>query len=1077
MTFNSHTASRSPAMITFARPCRAMRMVCGTIVAMIVAFGGGKSVTAQSDAAKAADPFATGESQHGGAYQNALALIEQAAADRDAKSRDQKLDQAQTKLKEYIDSNPDQDLALAARERLASLLRFRAASLWSTAGQPGVDRDALRTKVQAIFQNSIAAFEDLAKRLRGQLDALPKGEQPDLREKIGTGWLDARLNVLAATFDLALTADNDKDQRAKLLTDTAKQAGELYQRFPKRKGGWFAHLYEGKANQELGDRTKALAAYQDLLVDLADADGEFRPLKTQAMRQALGLWLEDKNYSAAVDKALPWAKSAKGNELQDADWLAVKLSTATALKELAGTLPKKDPKVNGYLKDARELANDVRNSPNIGLQQPARELLAQLAFGAEPASAAPAAAKSLPPPDGKRQTLQFTADTKTDAAAPKNESVSLDDLKTFDAAFDRASEAADDLTAVQSEIGYAQDDDKPDAKHIAELKADLIRKQKELLPLCQRAIALATPHTNLEKLNKIRYLLCYFHYTQKNYYDAAVVGESLARQFPDAADSPSAAHISLAALDVLQRDKKNPEDDSAFASAKLTALAEYMVNRWPDNPESGVAMEALLKAALVTGDYEKAQKLVAQAKADSPARAEAEIRLGNAMWSKYLRRTQELRQQKAAAGDGASAAGADDPNVKQELDQLVKHAQESLERGLEGLKKSNQASNSAVLAAVALAKLYVSQSEDTKAAALLDDPKIGPMKLLQKKHPATQTEGISAEIYKTALRAYIGAEPQQLDKAMAALDGLEKIIAADATSGTQLTQMVVSIAYDLQQQLEQLNKQGDQEKTARVAKAFDKFLGRITDRAATADFKTLNWVARTYDGLADNVNTAKATPGEKASAESVPYYQKAITAYEGILTKAQADPTFLPADKLLGVRQLLAVDYRNVGDYAKSISNFADVLAQKPQFLTTQIEAARTYQLRGANENADWYASAIDGGTGPSKSIWGWGKIANVTFREAKYRDIFHDARYNIALCHQKYGDSRPTADEQAKQWQMAKDAIRTTKQFEPTWNDGKWKPQNEKLVRELQKQLNQPVVGLLEFESKATEPTGDQKK
>ena len=101
------------------------------------------------------------------------------------------------------------------------------------------------------------------------------------------------------------------------------------------------------------------------------------------------------------------------------------------------------------------------------------------------------------------------------------------------------------------------------------------------------------------------------------------------------------------------------------------------------------------------------------------------------------------------------------------------------------------------------------------------------------------------------------------------------------------------------------------------------------------------------------------------------------------------------------------------------------------------------------------------------------GKIAS----NAKYRDLFHEARYNIALCHQKFGESRTNPDDQQKQFEMAKDAIRTTKQFEPTFDDGKWRPQNEKLMRELQKQLGQPVVGLLEFEPKAGESQDNQKK
>ena len=163
-------------------------------------------------------------------------------------------------------------------------------------------------QAQSLLQDAIGQFEESAKQLGAELDTIPKGEQTELRTKIGLQWLDARLSELASTLDCSQTFAVDNPQRKQSLNGIIEQGASLYQRFPKLTGGWLAHYYKARSYEALGDNTKALAAYQDLLIDLTDADTGFRPIKTQAMRRALALWIETKDYSTAVDKSLGWAE-------------------------------------------------------------------------------------------------------------------------------------------------------------------------------------------------------------------------------------------------------------------------------------------------------------------------------------------------------------------------------------------------------------------------------------------------------------------------------------------------------------------------------------------------------------------------------------------------------------------------------------------------------------------------------------------------------------------------------------------------------------------------------------------------
>ena len=59
----------------------------------------------------------------------------------------------------------------------------------------------------------------------------------------------------------------------------------------------------------------------------------------------------------------------------------------------------------------------------------------------------------------------------------------------------------------------------------------------------------------------------------------------------------------------------------------------------------------------------------------------------------------------------------------------------------------------------------------------------------------------------------------------------------------------------------------------------------------------------------------------------------------------------------------------------------------------------------------------------------------------------------------------------------MAKSDIRNTKDFDSSLGGEKWKAQYDKLLRSIQKELAQPVIGLMEFETKTIEPTSTEAK
>jgi hypothetical protein len=173
----------------------------------------------------------------------------------------------------------------------------------------------------------------------------------------------------------------------------------------------------------------------------------------------------------------------------------------------------------------------------------------------------------------------------------------------------------------------------------------------------------------------------------------------------------------------------------------------------------------------------------------------------------------------------------------------------------------------------------------------------------------------------------------------------------------------------------------------------------------------------------------------------------------------------------------LAIDSRNAGNYDSAIKAFAEMLKQNPNQLIVQVEAARTYQMRGASEKPDWYGSAIKGGSDFADSIWGWGQLARKAGNNPKFRDVFHEARYNVAVCRKEWAETYKDADKKRQELELAKGDIRNTRDYESTMGGDKWKPQYDKLLRSIQKELGQPVIGLVEFEPKTVESATTETK
>src|SRR6185369_15137962 len=129
-------------------------------------------------------------------------------------------------------------------------------------------------------------------------------------------------------------------------------------------------------------------------------------------------------------------------------------------------------------------------------------------------------------------------------------------------------------------------------------------------------------------VNKLRYTLAYLLFNQGDYYDAAVISEYVARHYPDFDLAQACGEIALKAYVRLYQISTQDKTKRDFEAGKIGSVANYLMTRWPTEPAAQEAVNWFLYLAVDRQQLDTATDLLDKLPADSPARSEAEIRIG-----------------------------------------------------------------------------------------------------------------------------------------------------------------------------------------------------------------------------------------------------------------------------------------------------------------------------------------------------------------------------------------------------------------------------------------------------------------
>ncbi|HJN07174.1 MAG TPA: hypothetical protein QF564_00665 [Pirellulaceae bacterium] len=978
-------------------------------------------------------------------YEKGVTLVEASREQGDPGLREKALNDAQQLLNQFVGQRPDHAKANAARSQLGNLIVERARMKVEDAKKTD-NKQKLLAEASRLYEEGFQVFKALQESVKAQLDPIPKvldkrdkqqAKMAELRLQLRADYLQTLLLAAAIREESADAVPAKDPKHAELLNDAATQYADIYTKYRSRLAGLYARMYQGRCNQKLGKFRDALGYFSELL-DQPDEPEAFRKLKTLTMKLAMECWLHEseKKFMEAIKRGSSWIAKSRPTEDREPDWLYLRyvLAKAYQMQAVDASVKGETATANRSRSDARKLAQFVSRFTS-DYQKDAQQLVAELGGPdrtgekvipttfAEAKNAGKEALDSIPP-----ATLVVTK-IPARIAAEKDATVKAELQKQLDAAKQTLATAQDDA------MGYFRD-----------------------------ALRLADDDTSNEEITVVRYFLCYLYYTRKDFFDAGLMGEFISHRYPGSAGARPCAQIALASYLTLY--DENQSEDKSFEISRIVSIAEYTVAKWPDQPEAADALNTLIRFAIDAGELDRAEDFLAKLPTSSSKLGDAQLKLGQAIWRECLETSREIQQ---AEKDGAPA-GSDPAAQRAKLKTMQAKAREVLAAGFASSKNGDKINGTLLLAALSLAQVYVEAQTPEDAAlaiAVLEDTKAGPLTLVRAGHDAAKSPGYVQETFKTALRAYILALGSTGD-ADATIANAEQVMAELKTAmgetpegKARLINVYVGLASDLDARMAVASDDAKES----LSRGFEAFLQQLSNDAT--ELNVMNWVAETYDRLGRGFDTQQAL-----SQTANRYYGEAAKAFANIVNLPGVTP-----ELKVQVRIRQAQIKGRQRQFKAAIDLYEELLIESPVMLNVQVNAAKAYQDWAAMPNkATLYERALLGARKSEETnknvIWGWRKIGDTTSRYPKFKDVFHEARYNQAVCRLNFATSKQGAD-RTKWLNLAETEIKLLMRLYPELGGDKWTAKYDDVLKNIQTAKGDQPLGLKKYKADVAAKAG----
>ncbi len=946
-------------------------------------------------------------------YEKSLLLIDSSRKQRDPAVRAQQLNQAQAWLEQFIQTQSDSPKLNAARSRLGSLIVERARMKYEESKKE--NKQQLIKESRKLYDQSFKVFADLQANVDQQLSKIPKvlntrdrkeAELIERRKQLRADFLQTELLAAAIREEVADILPAGSSEQNKYLIEAADMYDGIYKDYRTRLAGRYARMYQGRCYQRLGRNKEALGYFGELL-DQPNEPEALMLLKAKTLVMAMEAWLSpgQRKYMEAIKQATRWLDETPAEKEREAAWIAIRFHLARALKMQADDAKNSQPVDRALIKQSLEAAKrELRlvASESGEQQEAAQQLLTQL---------------------GGPNVVQEDAEPDSFMAAQAVGKEALDAIGP----------ATKQIQTIQVQLAAQQDAEKKEALDTQLLAAEeqLAGVQNDAIHYYRLALELADEQTPQSNVNLVQYFLCYVHFIKQDYFDAALVGDFVARRYPDSPGARQCAKIALACY--LKLSEQNEEADKTFEIQRLDSVGKYIADTWPDDAETPNTIATIIPHLINAGAANRAADFVRRLPEDSPSRGEYELVTGQAIWGAF----RELQQQADSKGQNGTADESKLAEIENELERLKAEAKELLQAGYDRLPDEPVVDQSSATALLSLAQVDVEDQEFDQAIEVLEHPSLGPLTLVNEKSVAASNPLFIEETYRTALRAYVAslgtAGPEMMEKAKGVIAAMQDALGEDAAGKQRMLGVYVNLAQDVQRRMESATP----ETRLQLSGVFEAFLVELS--GGSSDLSVLHWVADTFASLA-----AGFDDGDTLNENARKYYQLAEDAFQKVLNQPGITP-----ELTMQIKTHLADVRFHQGEFEPALKLYEEVLSREPKAINVQVAAAELLQAWGT-QDATRYQQAINGiqQPGGKPAVWGWAKIALGTVQHSKFRETFYRARYEMATCQLLLASSK-TGGEKAS---LLDDALRNLSRTAKLYPEmGGWKEKYDTLLKQIQ--------------------------
>lgn len=946
----------------------------------------------------AEDPIASKEFLDRVSYEKAITLAAMAQESLRDSERTRLYDRSIALLRDYAGAHRDTLFYFDASSRAAKMLSEQARGTLSAAKQlpESAERRDLLAKARTKLEQSSSILSEMLDACAKKLDSLPKGalshQDPEInktRGRLATLQAEARFLESNLIFESAETFPEGSAQHRSSLESAAESFAKLHKDYEEKLVGFFGRLFEGRCRQALAEWKEALKCYDDL-VEQPISNAEFRRLVARAYRRRAECFVAMGKTEEAIEECDDWLQQSRATERKEPEWLAVAYRLGEALQQ----------------QSLRATGSEATR-----LQSESRQLMREVA----------------------RLPGEFQSVAKASlATSGSSEDIEPVDAEDFDQAFLAGKNSLDRMKSSQMAAKLAANNN-PEAQPLLAKQAE--ENKAAAKEFFEMAVRLADDNSSPEDLMSAQFYLCLFYWEEGRTYEAAILGSYLAREYPESNYAASAAKVALVAKEKLYREASQQQGDNEYEAEQLSEFAEYVARRWPESAEASAASNLLIQIALEQDRLADAEKMLERLPQSS--RASAELVLGSALWTQYLREVH------ASGGQ-----------VSEESLRIRHRAAEFLSSGYAGLQAGASLSTREQTGVLYYLQLLLAEKDTERAIQVLENPGHGPLAVIDRNEADVQPI-FKLETLKAALRTYISMAPPQRDKIREMMDNLEQAVGQGPKASEQLTGIYLNLGGQLQRQIAELTAQGKSDQSKQLASAFKELLGRITSRGDTKDWNIRAWIARTNLQLGEGLSDEAAAP----------YLKQAQEMYEAMLEDARKDPNYAPRPSdILALRKQLGDCLRAQRKFHAALKQYQGILEAKPNRPDLQHSVALMLQQWGKHERKlDKLDDAIRGTLPQSDNrnlVWGWLRLAKTVDRAkrrvadkpqllARYNDLYFEAWLNIAKS-RLYAAQIAKGKEKQSYLRSASDNIESMKRIYPDLGGARWQRAFEQLEKEI---------------------------